>query len=185
MDKFPPEFYELKPKRQAFVREWLIDRNGTQAAIRAGYAPKSANEQASQLLADLSVKAVVTLIDIQIQKEALEKYAITAEKVLKQLHRLSFYDIRKLYDENNQLKPPSEWDEDTAVAIAGVEIFEEYQGKGENREKIGETKKVKIVDMKGPLELLGKYLKLFNDVGSKENPLEVIHKIERVIVKPG
>ena len=42
--------------RERFVREYLIDRNGTQAAIRAGYSPKTAAAQASRLLKDVKVQ---------------------------------------------------------------------------------------------------------------------------------
>ena len=49
----------LTDKQQAFVNEYLIDMNGTQAAIRAGYSPRTANEQASRLLANVNVKAAV------------------------------------------------------------------------------------------------------------------------------
>lgn len=49
----------LTPRRQAFVREYLIDHNGTQAAIRAGYSKRTANEQAAFLLAIPSVKLAV------------------------------------------------------------------------------------------------------------------------------
>ncbi len=46
-------------KQKRFVEEYLIDLNATQAAIRAGYSIKTANEQGSQLLANLSVRAGV------------------------------------------------------------------------------------------------------------------------------
>ena len=42
--------------RRAFVAEYLVDKNGTQAAIRAGYSPKSAHVQASRLLSNDKVK---------------------------------------------------------------------------------------------------------------------------------
>ena len=41
---------KLIKKRQRFVDEYLIDLNGTQAAIRAGYSVKTANEQAARML---------------------------------------------------------------------------------------------------------------------------------------
>lgn len=47
---------ELSQKQLNFVQEYLIDGNGTQAAIRAGYAPKSANEQAARLLAKSNIQ---------------------------------------------------------------------------------------------------------------------------------
>lgn len=49
----------LNPKRQRFVEEYLVDFNGTQAAIRAGYAPKAAKVQAAQLLTIPNVRAAV------------------------------------------------------------------------------------------------------------------------------
>ena len=49
----------LTPKQAAFVREYVVDLNATQAAIRAGYSPKTANEQASRLLANVSVATAV------------------------------------------------------------------------------------------------------------------------------
>lgn len=50
---------KLSPKQAAFVAEYLIDLNATQAAIRAGYSAKTANEQASRLLANVSVSQAV------------------------------------------------------------------------------------------------------------------------------
>ena len=47
---------ELTEKQKQFCNEFIIDFNGTQAAIRAGYSPKTANEQAAQLLAKLSIQ---------------------------------------------------------------------------------------------------------------------------------
>lgn len=49
----------LTPRQAAFVREYLVDLNGTQAAIRAGYSPATANEQAARLLAHASVSEAV------------------------------------------------------------------------------------------------------------------------------
>jgi phage terminase small subunit len=45
----------MTPRRAKFVCEYLRDFNGTQAAIRAGYSPRTANEQAARLLAQASV----------------------------------------------------------------------------------------------------------------------------------
>lgn len=50
----------LTPKQQRFVQEYLKDLNGTQAAIRAGYSPRTANEQAARLLAKVSVATLVS-----------------------------------------------------------------------------------------------------------------------------
>lgn len=46
-------------KQDRFVKEYLIDLNATQAAIRAGYSPKTANEQGARLLANVSVQEAI------------------------------------------------------------------------------------------------------------------------------
>lgn len=69
---------ELTPKQQRFVEEYLIDLNATQAAIRSGYSEKTANEQASRLLANVNIaQAVKKAMDAR-SKEV----GITAEYVL-------------------------------------------------------------------------------------------------------
>jgi len=72
---------ELTPRQAAFVREYLIDRNGTQAAIRAGYSEKGAGVTASQLLTNPNV---AKLVDAGTQRQA-KKSGVTAEKVLRRL----------------------------------------------------------------------------------------------------
>lgn len=49
----------LNEKQKQFCEEYIIDLNGTQAAIRAGYSVKTANEQAAQLLAKLSIQKYI------------------------------------------------------------------------------------------------------------------------------
>lgn len=49
----------LTPKQQRFVDEYLVDLNATQAAIRAKYSAKTANEQGARLLANASVQAAI------------------------------------------------------------------------------------------------------------------------------
>ena len=49
----------LNEKQKQFCEEYIIDLNGTQAAIRAGYSKKTANKQAAQLLAKLSIQEYI------------------------------------------------------------------------------------------------------------------------------
>ena len=49
----------LTPKQQRFVEEYLVDLNSTQAAIRAGYSVKSANQIAAENLAKPGIKAAL------------------------------------------------------------------------------------------------------------------------------
>jgi phage terminase small subunit len=75
----------LTPKQDMFVREYLIDLNATQAAIRAGYSPKTAMEQGHQLLQKTSVKAA---IQAGMDKRA-QKATITADEILANIKRLA------------------------------------------------------------------------------------------------
>lgn len=63
----------LTPKQEMFVREYLIDLNATQAAIRAGYSKKTANEQGARLLANVSVaKVLQAAMDARAKKVELD-----------------------------------------------------------------------------------------------------------------
>jgi hypothetical protein len=54
--------FDLPPKVRLFVVEYAKDMNGTQAAIRAGYSAKTAQEQSSQHLSKLMVKQAVDAV---------------------------------------------------------------------------------------------------------------------------
>ncbi|QFU15219.1 terminase small subunit [Microvirga thermotolerans] len=68
-------------KRKRFVQEYLIDLNGTQAAIRAGYARSGAHTEANRLLAIPEVKAMIE----EGQRKMAEKAEVTQEYVIREL----------------------------------------------------------------------------------------------------
>ena len=86
---------KLTPKQQRFVDEYLIDLNATQAAIRAGYSPKTADKIASQLLGKTRVAEAIE----QAKAERSERTKITQDDVLKMWHDLAAVD----YNEISQL----------------------------------------------------------------------------------
>lgn len=71
----------MTDRQKRFCNEYLIDCNATQAAIRAGYSKKTANEQGNRLLANVSVKAY---IEAHLQEIHNEKTA-DAQEVLEYL----------------------------------------------------------------------------------------------------
>lgn len=71
----------MNARQKKFCDEYLIDCNATQAAIRAGYSPKTANEQGNRLLANVSVKAY---IEEQLERLHNQKTA-DAQEVLEYL----------------------------------------------------------------------------------------------------
>jgi phage terminase small subunit len=82
----------LTPKRAAFVREFCVDHNGTQAAIRAGYSEATADEQASRLLANVKVRKAVADRMVAAAKAA----GVDAAFVVSELFDLATADPREL-----------------------------------------------------------------------------------------
>lgn len=155
----------MTSKQKRFCEEYIIDLNATQAAIRAGYSPKSAPKVGDQIRRKTEIAAEIA----RLQEIRSQKTGITAERVIEELRRLAFSDNRKLYREDGTLKLPHEWDEDTAAAVSGAETRENYRGVI--------TRKIRLWDKKGALELLGKHLGLFKDrvelSGPDGGPVEV------------
>lgn len=75
----------ITPKQQRFCEEYVIDLNGTQAAIRAGYSAKTANEQSSQLLAKLHIQDCIK----GLQQRRSNTLSIAAEDVVRGLHTIA------------------------------------------------------------------------------------------------
>lgn len=71
----------ITPKQEAFVREYLKDLNATQAAIRAGYSEKTAQEQGSRLLSNVMVAEAVA----KRQDKAAKRAEITVDSLAQEL----------------------------------------------------------------------------------------------------
>lgn len=72
----------LTPKQLAFVREYCVDMNGTQAAIRAGYSEKGADVAAIRLLADDRIRSAIDARLKPIDAAAEAKATITKQWVI-------------------------------------------------------------------------------------------------------
>lgn len=81
---------------------------------------------------------------------------LKTEKLLRELMRAGFSDIRKLYDDQGRLLNVADLDDATAAALSSIEVFEEFEGFGADRHQIGVTKKIKMIDKLKALELYGK-----------------------------
>ena len=148
---------KLTPKQKRFVDEYLIDLNATQAAIRAGYRSNSARVTAAKLL----TKANIEIYLAQQQKDRESRTMITQEMVLKEYGKISFFDPRRLYDDEGNLLPVHKLEADVAAAIGGVDVISRRIGD----EEIEITKKVKFIDKKGALDSLAKHLGMFDGKG--------------------
>ena len=152
----------LKGKQPLFVKEYVIDSNAKQAAIRAGYSAKTAEVQGYQLLQKTSVQEAIA----KEREKQFKRLEVKADKTLLKLMRGQEFDVRRLYNEDGTIKKPHELDDDTAAAIVGVKykdgVFEEY----------------KIIDVKGCSELIGRHLKLFTDKIEVSGTLNLAERIK-------
>lgn len=147
---------KLTPKQERFVDEYLIDLNATQAAIRAGYAPKRADAIGSE---NLRKPVVAEAVRVAKLKRA-QKAEVDSAWVLKRLVDQADADLADLFNQAGGLKPVQEWPEVWRTGlIAGVDVFEEFAPDGEGgRQVIGRTKKVRLSDRLKVLELIGKHV---------------------------
>ena len=83
---------KLTPKQERFVQEYLLDLNATQAAIRAGYSGKTANEQGSRLLANVSVSEAIR----RAMQERSKRTEITQDDVLRRWWELANVDVNEI-----------------------------------------------------------------------------------------
>lgn len=78
----------LTPRQRRFVTEYLVDHNGAQAAIRAGYAESGARQEATRLLAKADIRAAVD----EAEKKHAEAVGISVEWVLDGLKKVADSD---------------------------------------------------------------------------------------------
>ncbi len=139
----------LNDRQARFVDEYLIDLNGTQAAIRAGYSAKTANEQASRLLANVSVQAQLQ----RRMKDREQRTEINADYVLKRLVEIDQLDVLDILDNAGNFKPIMEWPKTWRQTLSGVDLQEIMLGDVETV-----IRKIKWPDKLRNLELLGKHV---------------------------
>lgn len=124
---------ELTAKQRAFVRDYLIDLNATQAALRAGYSEKTAYASGAE---NLKKPQIATAIEAAMKNRA-DRTEITADRVLRELAKIGFADIHRaikwqgtlvteednpdggdtLVTNNVTLVSSDEIDDDTAAAV--------------------------------------------------------------------
>lgn len=114
----------MTPKQQRFVDEYLIDLNATQAAIRAGYSAKTAQEQGSRLLSNAMIKAAVAAG----QQKTSDDLGITREWILQKLKQNV---ERALVEEpvfDREGNPTGEYTYNGSVANKALELLGKQSG---------------------------------------------------------
>lgn len=149
----------LTPQQEEFCRQYVITLSIKQALLAAGYAAEATQSQGSRLMKDPRIAEFIQ----KLMDERSERTAITADRVLEKIWALADFDLADAYDNKGRLKSVHDMPVELRKAIAGIEVFEEYEGTGNDRIYVGDTKKVKLFDRLKALELMGRHLKLFTD----------------------
>lgn len=164
---------KLTAKQQRFCDEYLIDLNATQAAIRAGYSKKTANEQGARLLVNVSIQKKIS----ELQKEREKRTEITQDSVLHELALIAFAkasDYAKVVEKDAMVEVEGNMipvlDEDgNPVKYRTVEPILTDELTEEQKKAIAVIKKgrdgfeIKPYSKIQALELLGRHLGMFTD----------------------
>jgi phage terminase small subunit len=154
-EEAPPS--RLTAKQTRFVSEYLIDLNGKQAAIRAGYKPSNAESQASTLLADPKVSQAVAAG----KAKQLDSAELTAARVLEEYRRLALIDLRSFFDEQGNLKPIPQLTPEQGSALASFEVIKKNAAAGDG--VVDTIHKFKVWDKTRALEGLAKHFGLLTE----------------------
>ena len=142
---------KLTPKQKRFCKEYMIDLNLTQAAVRAGYSKKSAQRISMALI----IKSHVAEYIQKLMDKRSKETEIEANRVINELAKLAFANMKhyaKFGPDGVQLTDSEELTDDQLAAISEV---------SETETKDGGTKRFKLHDKLKALELLGRHLGIF------------------------
>ncbi len=142
--------HKLNAKQLRFCQEYVVDQNGTQAAIRSGYSSKTADVIASRLLGKIKVQAVVQSLQVNIAKQ-LE---IDSEDIAMEFKNVAFSNIVDYLNSDFSLKDISRLPHFLSAAIESIKI-----------RKVGNAvyTEIKLFDKLKALEALGKHLGMFGE----------------------
>jgi phage terminase small subunit len=106
-------------KREMFVEAFFANgENASQAAVTAGFSPKTAGVTGAKMLKDPRI-----LLKVESRrKELVKDTRLNTERLCQEIARLALSDPRRIMHPDGRIKMPHELDDDTAAAIASFEI---------------------------------------------------------------
>jgi phage terminase small subunit len=154
---------KLTIKQEKFV-QGLFAGLSQREAYKQAYNCKNMSDSVIDVKACELAKNGKVVVRLKEMKDKLcDRNLVTVERVLLEYAKLGFFDPRKLFNDNGTPKDITELDDDTAAALAGLDVQEVYEGTGDDRKFVGYTKKYKLADKKGALDSMGKFLGMFAD----------------------
>ena len=162
---------ELTAKQEQFCREYLIDLNATQAAIRAGYSV----DTAKQIGYDNFTKPYIAERIAELKAEREKRTEITAENVLREIAKVGFsnlLDYMTVQADGYAYVDMSNMTRDQAAALAEISVDEYTDGSGEDARPIKRVK-IKTHNKITALENLAKHLNICADTLKVSGEIEV------------
>ena len=172
----------LNTKQRKFVREYLLDLNATQAAIRAGYSRKTSGEIGHRLLKHVEVKKAIR----RGMDKAAARYDISQERILKELAIIAYSDLKHHLDIDPdtgaiRAKGFEDMPGETSRALKAIKedrvIKEDADG---HKTTVFDKVRFELHDKLRALELLGKHRGMFMDKDDRGNPVTIINLISAV-----
>lgn len=150
---------ELSDRERIFVREYLVDLNASQAAIRAGYAPKSVGRNIARVMKRPRVKAAIAAAMAERERDL----QLDAREVLREIVRLGFanmLDYVRVTEDGGAELDLTGLTRDRAAAIAEITLAEGAETTG-RLPRGGRRVKLKLADKPRSLHMLCQHLGLF------------------------
>lgn len=115
----PGDPSKLTHKQRQFVREYLIDRNATQAAIRCGYSERTARQQGSRLLSNADIQAAIEAVNVK----AAERSEITVAGILADIKTVVSRCMQEEAVLDKDGNPTGEYRFEASPALKGLELL--------------------------------------------------------------
>lgn len=115
---------QLSEKQRRFVREWLVDMNGTRAAIRAGYSEKSAANTASRLMKDPDVQAYRNeLLKAKFDELGITRHSLAVE-VYEMMQKCKGGTPHMVWNSDTKTyEPDGTWEQNEKGLYKGAELL--------------------------------------------------------------
>ncbi len=129
---------KLKAKHEVFCREFLVDLNATQAAIRAGYASRRAHVTGAELYGKPEIRARIN----ELKQERIDQLGIDANYVLMRLVEIDRLDVADILEDDLSIKPLSAWPESWRRYLSGFNLAEMFEGEEMTEKWSGSLKRL-------------------------------------------
>lgn len=152
----------IDPREEQFAQHYALNGHTRQAALDAGFSSSKGWSVANSPVVQARVAEIVG--------RRFAKASITADRVVMELARIAFSDIRDLYDDSGNLLPPPDLPDDVAAIVSRIKVEIAGRGKGEDRTTIA-VLDIKLADKMAALTILAKHFKVIGDEADGVNAL--------------